>query len=160
MPSMPSVYLSDLVCLVRNELIGFVIPQNSQNLSIEWCFGDIPSKSFYEVLVKCTYIDQDTYRLPTQHAMQPGLAGSWSKHAWRQKLMVPDRLWYRTDCAVRTVHSHVPARPDARQIFSLSGELQTGGNSICLCVFGVLLWPPKRPPWTAYVICILSTSPT
>ncbi len=31
----------------------------------------------------------------------------------------------------------------------ISGELQAGGNSICLCLTGVLLWPPKRPIWTA-----------
>jgi hypothetical protein len=26
----------------------------------------------------------------------------------------------------------------------ISGELQAGGNSICLCLTGVLLWPPQK----------------
>jgi hypothetical protein len=45
----------------------------------------------------------------------------------------------------------------------ISGELQAGGNSICLCLTGVFLLPPRRPPWTACihnVIRILSTSRT
>jgi hypothetical protein len=61
--------------------------------------------------------------------------------AWRQKLMVP-----RTDCCtVQTVllgavHSQVPARPAAWQIFNcFMWELQAGGNGICLCLSGVLL---------------------
>jgi hypothetical protein len=36
------------------------------------------------------------------------------------------------------VCSHITARPAARQSFSLSGELQAGGNSICLCLTEVL----------------------
>ncbi len=38
-----------------------------------------------------------------------------------------------------------------RQIFSFRGKMQIGGNSICLCLTGVLLWPHRRPPWTTYV---------
>ncbi len=30
----------------------------------------------------------------------------------------------------------------------ISGEMQAGGNSICLSLTGVLFWPPRRPPWT------------
>jgi hypothetical protein len=33
----------------------------------------------------------------------------------------------------------------------ISGKLQAGGNSICLCFTGVLLWPPRRPPRTACI---------
>ncbi len=63
------------------------------------------------------------------------------------KLLVPDRLCYSTDCVVRGCPFYVLPWPAARQIFS--GKLQAGGNSICLCLTGVLLWPPKRPIWTA-----------
>jgi hypothetical protein len=52
-------------------------------------------------------------RRSIQHAMQPGLADSRHVTSWRAKLMVMDRLWYRTDCVVRD-----PARPAARQSFS------------------------------------------
>jgi hypothetical protein len=47
--------------------------------------------------------------------------------------MVPDRLWYRTDCVViGAVRSHVPARPAARQSFSLLfGPVQ--GFKMVLC---------------------------
>ncbi len=31
------------------------------------------------------------------------------------------------------------------------GSCRAGGNSICLCLTGVLLWPPGRKPWTAWV---------
>ena len=64
-------------------------------------------------------------------------------------------FWYRTDCStVQTVllgavHSmYWPAQLPGRSSV-ISGELQAGGNSICLCLTGVLLWPPKRPIWTA-----------
>ncbi len=33
----------------------------------------------------------------------------------------------------------------------ISGELQAGGNSICLCLTGVHLWPPRMKPWAAWV---------
>ena len=57
-----------------------------------------------------------------------------------------------TDCVVGAVSSHVPARPAAIGRASvISGELRAGGNSICLCSTGVLLLPPRRPPWTACV---------
>jgi hypothetical protein len=44
----------------------------------------------------------------------------------------------------------------------ISGELKAGGDSICLCLTGVLLWPPRRPPCPGqhaytFVIRILST---
>ncbi len=29
--------------------------------------------------------------------------------------------------------------------------MQAGGDSICLCLTGALLWPYRRPPWTACV---------
>jgi hypothetical protein len=32
--------------------------------------------------------------------------------------------------------------PDRSSV--ISGEIQAGGNSICLCLTGVLLWPPRR----------------
>jgi hypothetical protein len=51
------------------------------------------------------------HRLSTPLAMQPGLAVSRPKHAWKRKLMVQDRLWYHTDCVFGAVHSHVPAWP-------------------------------------------------
>ncbi len=42
------------------------------------------------------------------------------------------------------VRSHVPARPAARQSSVKSGELQAGGNNICLCLSGVALTPPQK----------------
>jgi hypothetical protein len=49
--------------------------------------------------------------------------------------MVPDRLWYRTDCVVRGVRSHVLYRPGQLpgRAAVICGELQAGVNSICLC---------------------------
>ncbi len=61
--------------------------------------------------------------------------------------MVPDRLWSIQNVSLGDVRSHLPALPAARQsIIYKCGELRAGGNSICLCLTGVLLWPPKRPP--------------
>ncbi len=70
--------------------------------------------------------------------------------------MVPDRLFYRTDCDVQglSVLMYWPGQLPARASI-ISGELQAGGNSICLCLTGVLLCmtppPPRRPPWIACV---------
>jgi hypothetical protein len=51
--------------------------------------------------------------------------------------MVLDIRWYRTDRVVRAVRSNVPGLmyrpgqlPDRASV--IGGELQTGGNSICL----------------------------
>ncbi len=58
------------------------------------------------------------------------------------------------------VRSHVLARPAGRASV-ISGELQAGGNSTCLCLTGVLLWPPEAHPGQhAYTfgIRILSTT--
>ncbi len=65
-------------------------------------------------------------------------------------------VWYWTDCVpVQTVllgavHFHVPARPAARQI-SYKWVAADWGNSICLCLTRVFLWPPRKPPW---IVCI------
>ncbi len=96
---------------------------------------------FAWVHLKSTLVDRDQKRFKhrrwTQHAMYPGQAGS--------------RLWYRTDCVVGGVRSHVPARPAARQSFSCKWGAAGWGESMYLCLTGVLLWLPRRPPWT---VCI------
>jgi hypothetical protein len=56
--------------------------------------------------------------------------------------MVPDILWFCTVHSVQAVlfgavRSQVLARPDARQSFVISGELQAVGDSISLCLTGV-----------------------
>jgi len=62
-------------------------------------------------------------------------------------------LWYWRDCdticpvLLGAVHSHVPARPAARHIFSYR-------KSICSCLTGVLLWPPQKA--TLDSLCTLS----
>ena len=67
--------------------------------------------------------------------------------------MVPDRLWYRTNCGTRlfclglSIFMYRPGQLPGRSSV-ISGELQAGGKSICLCLTGVLLCPPRRPPWT------------
>jgi hypothetical protein len=56
--------------------------------------------------------------------------------------MVLDRLWYRTDgVVIGAVRSYVPYRPGQLpgRAAVISGELQAGGNSICLCLTSVLL---------------------
>ncbi len=61
--------------------------------------------------------------------------------------MVPDRLWYRTIHSVLlgAVHPHVPASPAARCRSSvISGGAAGWGDSICLCLTGVLLWHPQK----------------
>ncbi len=73
--------------------------------------------------------------------------------------MVPERLWYctvyRLCCQGLSILMYtVPAQQAVKQSFSykfIDEELQAGRNSICLCLTGVLLWPPRRPPWTASV---------
>ncbi len=55
--------------------------------------------------------------------------------------MVPDRLWYCTDCVVRGYpfsHSHVPLGQLPSRSSVISGELKARGNSICLCSTGAL----------------------
>jgi hypothetical protein len=53
--------------------------------------------------------------------------------------MVPDRLWYRTDRPVRCCPLSCPGSASCPAISSvISGELQARGNSICLCLTGVL----------------------
>ncbi len=72
--------------------------------------------------------------------------------------MVPDMLWYHTayivTCQVLSILMYWPGQLPSRASV-ISRELQTGGNSICLCLTGVLLVtppsPPRRPPWTACV---------
>jgi hypothetical protein len=89
-------------------------------------------------------------RLSTQHAMYPGLTGCRPYHAWRRKLIVPDRLWYRTDCFVRSYPFRPGQLPGRSSV--INGELQAGGNSTRLkCLTGVLVLPSRRPPWTACV---------
>ncbi len=64
---------------------------------------------------------------------------------------------------IGVVRSHVPARQAARQSFSFNGELQAGGNSICLCFWSALMTPPEGHPGQlayTFVICIISTSHT
>ncbi len=48
--------------------------------------------------------------------------------------------------------------PDRSSV--ISEELQAGGNSICLCLTGVLLWPPKQNPGQLESIFIIFTPPT
>jgi hypothetical protein len=64
--------------------------------------------------------------------------------------MVPDRLWYRTDCVVRgCLSSCVPARPAARQSFSytVSGVLLAGGEEYIFMVdWSALITPPEGHP--------------
>ncbi len=47
-------------------------------------------------------------------------------------------------------HGQLPGRASV-----IGGELQAGGNSICLCLTGVLLWPPRRPHCTATAIAFI-----
>ncbi len=72
------------------------------------------------------------HRLSTQ----PGWPG------WQQAITrLEGRQWYRTG----------PASYSAGFQLYISGVLQAGGKSICLCLTGVLLWPLRRPTRTACV---------
>jgi hypothetical protein len=67
-------------------------------------------------------------------------------------------MWDHTDCRLCyfrgcpfscTGPGQLPDRASV-----ISGDLQAGGNSICLCLTGVLLLPSRRQPWTlACVVC-------
>jgi hypothetical protein len=58
--------------------------------------------------------------------------------------MVPDRLWYCTDCVVRGCPFSCTGPPDATQSFIfISGELQAGGTNICIFLSGVLCMTPQ-----------------
>ncbi len=74
--------------------------------------------------------------------------------------MEPYRLWYCADCVVRSCPYSCTNLASCRaDLLFLSGELQAGGSSSCLCLTGVLFWPPEGHPGQltcTFVICILS----
>jgi hypothetical protein len=67
--------------------------------------------------------------------------------------MVLDRVHvspYRLCCKGQSIPCTGPSRYQA-ELQLYVGSCRLGGNSICLFVAGVLLWPPRRPPQTACV---------
>jgi hypothetical protein len=85
------------------------------------------------------------FRLTTVHIVQftrwfwPGLAVAGFN-------TLGGRSFRATKPVIKNKHQAQPGRSSV-----ISGEMQPGGNSICLCLTGVLLWSPKRPPWTAWI---------
>jgi hypothetical protein len=90
---------------------------------------------------ECALPSPPDQRVGGAHPPAPKGVGEFQFRRWRKSLAL---------CLLcGAVHSHVSARPWLPHRSSvISGELQAVGNSICLCLTEVLLWPPRRPPWT------------
>ncbi len=67
------------------------------------------------------------------------------KLPWRHKLMVPDRLWYCTDCVVRGCPFSSSARPAARQSFVYKWGAAGWGGIVYVYVWlrSALMTPQK-----------------
>jgi hypothetical protein len=88
----------------------------------------------------------DPWRVP------PFSLCDWQK-TWRRRFIVQDRSDHAAQ--PRTIKPVIERkhqlRPGPADLQLLVGRCRLGGYSICLYLTGVLLWPPRRPPWTACV---------
>ncbi len=62
------------------------------------------------------------------------------------------RCWHR-ECENKVAREHCKNRPGQLPCRAsvFGGKLPAGDNSLCLCLTGVILWHPRRAPWT---ICV------
>ncbi len=87
----------------------------------------------------------------THTAFEPvwQVADCWLPWSW--KLMVQDRLWYCTDCVGSTVTACTGLVSCKTELHFLVGSCRLG-ISLCLCLPGLLWWPPRRATFISYTV--------
>ncbi len=113
-------------------------------IQARFCSGEISLRNIDWVGKPKTFRTQ-TFD-PTRHVAWPG---------WQQAVTRLDAEAQGTGQTVVLVDSVVRGCPVSILMcwpvqFQL-GSCRLGGNSICLCLTGMLLFPPRRPPWTACI---------
>jgi hypothetical protein len=94
---------------------------------------------------------------PRNIDFRPNTQGSLAWLVAGRNMLGGGSLWYWTDCNHTNFVRGCPFSSTGcpGQLLDrssvISGELQAGENSICLSLTWVLLGPPRRPPWNAFV---------